>query len=106
MSIITTVHASNLGDNYSFSYIGSLGELLSLLGVPIFSIATVIVVIYMALGIFRFITSAGDKNTLAQARGQITHSIIGFIILIMVFLIVKFLPEFLGLQDLQLIPHS
>lgn len=104
--MITTVYAADLGQNYAFSYIGSLGDLLGLLGTPLFSIAAVIVTITLALAIFRLITSAGDKGAVSKARGQITHAIIGFLILIMVFLIVKFLPEFLGLMDLQIIPHS
>jgi len=93
----------NISNSYAFSNIGTLGELLSYLGTPLFAIATTAVVFYFTIGIFKFITSGGDKEALASARAMMVHAILGFLILIMVFLVVKLVPQFLGVSGLSVI---
>lgn len=86
----------NIGDEYGFGYIKSLGEGVGLLVNPTFSIAIAVVTIYFLIGAFKYLTSAGDKDAAAGARAMITHAIIGFVILIFAFLILQFIPQFFG----------
>lgn len=68
---------------------GSSGRLVAL----VFMVSGILVVFYFLLGAFDLITSQGDKNAIASARDKITHAIIGFVMLILVFLILQYLPE-------------
>lgn len=81
----------DIGSCFGFGDITSLGDALSRLVVPGFSLAAVAVVIYFLLGAFKFLTSGGNKEEVAAARAMITHAIIGFIILMFAFLILQFL---------------
>ncbi len=87
MSLIAAV---DIGNEYGFGYIKSLGEGVSLLVNPTFSIAIAVVVIYFLVGAFKYLTAAGNKDAIAAARAMIIHAIIGFIILIFAFLILQF----------------
>ena len=92
-----------IGDKFGFGDILSLGEGTSKLVMPVFSIATTLVVIYFLLGAFKYLTSGGDKEAVAGARQMITHSMVGFIILIFAFFIVQFLlSSLLGITILRL----
>ena len=74
---------TNLANEYAFGDIKSLGDGLSHLAGPMFYLAATAVTFYMVIGAFKFITSGGDKNALQGAKNMITHSIIGFVLLIM-----------------------
>ncbi|MBI4037063.1 hypothetical protein HY385_01425 [Candidatus Daviesbacteria bacterium] len=88
----------DLSQQYGFGDVGSLGEGVQRLVEPTFIIATAAVTIYFIIGSFRFLISSGDKESVAKSRSMITHSIIGFILLILLFLIMQFIPEFLGIN--------
>lgn len=87
---------NRIEDAYGFGNIGSLGELLSYLGNPIFSLAAVAVVFYFIIGAVKYMSSGGDKGAISAARAMIIHSIIGFILLIIVFILSKYIPQQLG----------
>ncbi|MCL5784438.1 MAG: hypothetical protein M1142_03735 [Patescibacteria group bacterium] len=88
----------SLKDQFAFGKFNSLGEILSGLIGPAFSIAAVAVVFYFLIGAFKYLTSGGDKNAVASARDMITHSIIGFLLLMMLFLIMQFIPQIFGFK--------
>jgi hypothetical protein len=92
-----TAQAVDLGQNYAFGDIKTVGGGFSRLVRPGFAVATTIVALSFIIGAFKFMTSAGDKEDVAAARDIITHAIIGFIILIFVFLILRFIPDYFGL---------
>lgn len=98
--MIKTVLAAgfDLREQYGFGNVGSLGEGVQRLVAPTFTIAATAVTIYFIIGSFRFLISGGDKESIAKSRSMITHSIIGFILLILLFLIMQFIPEFLGID--------
>lgn len=83
----------NISQHYAFGDIQTLGEGLTRLVNPVFSIAATLVIIYFLIGSFKYLTSAGDKEAVAGARQMITHAIIGFMLLLFVFLVLQFLPE-------------
>ena len=80
-----------------------MGQATSRLVIPVFSIAAAAVVIYFLLGAFKYLSSGGNKEAVAGARGMITHAIIGFLILMFAFLILQFLISSLfGITNFQL----
>lgn len=83
----------NIAKEYGFGDLESLGEGLSRLVPLAFAIAALLVVFYFLLGAFDLIISHGDKNAIASARAKITHAIIGFALLIFLFLVLQFLPD-------------
>lgn len=105
MELIKTAFADNLvktadlRGNYGFGDIDTLGQGYSRLVMPAFEIAGVAVIIYLLIGAFKFMTSGGDKEAKAQAQAMITHAIIGFVLLMLLFLIIQLVPEFLGMSE-------
>lgn len=92
----------DLAKEYGFGNINTFGEGLSKLVGPAFSVAAASVVIYFLYGAIKLMVSGGDKNEVAGARAMITHAIIGFVLLMMMFLILQFVPQFLGLKGFKL----
>ena len=88
----------NLSQDYAFGDLQSLGQIINGAMPLFFSIAALSVVIYFLIGAVKFITSSGDKNTVASARNMIVHAIIGFILLMLLFLILQFIPQFFNLD--------
>ena len=88
----------DLKTQYGFGNFNSLGELLSILIVVGLSVAGIAVTFYIVLAAFKIVTSNGDKNALGEARGMIMHGIIGLILLVLLFTILQYIPEVLGLN--------
>ena len=82
--------AVDLSEQYAFGDLGSLGEGINRLVGPAFAIATTAVTIYFIYAAFTYITSGGDKEAIGNARKMVTHSIIGFVMLMLLFLVVNF----------------
>ncbi len=101
--VLAKEQSTLLGDQFAFGWINNLGQAFSLLINPGFQVAAVAVIVYFVYGAFKYITSAGDKEAVAVSGKMITHSIIGFILLIVMFLIVQFIPEFFGLSGYKII---
>lgn len=82
-----------IGDHFGFSgpEYSSLGQATSQLVVPIFSIATFVVILYFLLGAFKYLKAGGNKEDVESARMMILHAIIGFIVLMFAFLILQFI---------------
>lgn len=88
-----------IGEKFGFGNITSLGQGTSQLVLPVFSVATSLVVVYFIFGAFKYLTSGGNKEELEGARRMITHAIIGFVILMMAFLVLQFiLSSLFGIQ--------
>lgn len=81
----------NIGDKFGFGDIKSLGEAITRLITPMFSVATVLVVVYFLYGAFKYLISRGDKEQIEEARQTIIQAIVGFVILMAAFLILQFL---------------
>lgn len=63
-----------------------------------FLIASVVFVFIFIVGSFQWITSGSDKEKLANARGRITHAIIGLLVLLLIFFITQLVNYILGLN--------
>mgnify|MGYP001567243384 FL=1 len=90
--------AVDIGGEFAFGDIQTLGEGVTRLVTPTFSLATVSVVIYFLIGAFKYLISGGDKEAVAGARGMMTHALIGFAILMFAFLILDVLFGIFGIQ--------
>ena len=80
---IPVAHASDLSTIYAFGPIKSLGQGINYLTGPAFMIAGLGILFYLLYAAFKMITAGTDKNALEQARGMITHAIVGFLLLMM-----------------------
>lgn len=93
-----------IGDKFGFGDIKSVGEATNKGILPLFALIAAIVVIYFVWGALKFILSGGNKEQVAEARGMITHAIVGFIVLIFVFIITQYLlSSLLNISGFQII---
>ncbi len=97
------VYAADLSTEYAFGGVKSLGEGVSYLVVPAFGIATTAVAFYFIMGAFKFLTSGSNKDSIASGRNMIIHAVIGFLMLMMLFLVLQYLPEAIGLSGFKII---
>jgi len=69
---------------------------------PFFIGGAIIFFIMLLSGGIRWIASGGDKTRLEGARGQITHALIGLVILLSAFAIIKLIGTLFGVDLLNL----
>jgi hypothetical protein len=93
----------DIGTAFGFGKYETLGQFVQLLMPIAFSIAALMVVFYFLIAALELITSQGDKAHIVSARSKIYHAIIGFVLLIALFLIMQYVPEALGLQGFRII---
>ena len=80
-----------LNSKFALGDIYSLGEGTYRLIPAIFSIATLLVIIYFLLAAFKYMKAGANKEDIEGAKQMITHSLIGFALLMFAFLILQFL---------------
>lgn len=73
----------------------------SLVGIG-FVIGVLFFFFYMMIGAIQWITSGGDKAALEGARGKITGAIVGVVILLALFALLKIIEDFFGINILTL----
>ena len=87
-----------LGDRVSFTDIGSLlGNII----IASMVIAGLMVFFYLIMGGIQYITSGGDKAQAEAARNRITYALIGLVIVVGSFAIIKLIEQFFGLSILN-----
>lgn len=106
MDIIKPAHAQlqqtrDITGEFDLSY-GDVGTFVKTLTPIAFSVAAIMVSFYFIIGAFELITSQGDKAHIVSARAKIYHSIIGFVLLIVIFLVMQYIPQRLGLSGFSL----
>lgn len=93
----------NIAGEYGFGIFGSLGSFVSVLVPLAFTIAAIMIVFYFIIASIELINSQGDKAHIVSARSKIYHSIIGLILLLMLFFVVQFILDQFGLKTLGII---
>ncbi|HJX59325.1 hypothetical protein A2V61_01780 [Candidatus Woesebacteria bacterium RBG_19FT_COMBO_47_8] len=73
----------------------------SLVGIA-FVIGTLVFFFVMLAGAIQWITSGGDKAGLEGARGKIVNALVGFIVLLATFALLKVIEDFFGINILTL----
>jgi hypothetical protein len=97
IELIKPVHAAryvDLGPHFIFGGVSSLGQFLTSLGEGAFGIAGLMLTFYLLFGAFKLMTAAGDKNEVAGGREMVVHAIVGFFLLMLIFLVFEFILQF------------
>ena len=81
--------------------IGFIGSLIRWLIEIAFIAAVVIFLFTLLMGGISWLTSGGDEQKIASARGQITNAVIGLVITFSALAIVKLVAYFFGIESLQ-----
>ena len=88
----------NLDDRVSFTDVGSLlGNII----IASMVIAGLMVFFYLIMGGIQYISSGGDKAQAEAARNRITYALIGLVIVVGSFAIIKLIESFFGLSILN-----
>lgn len=61
-----------------------------------YSVAILVLVLMLVWGAFEWITSEGDKEKIASARGKLINAVIGIILFAIAFAIIQVLGRFTG----------
>lgn len=76
----------------------AVGNFVSAIVGGIIILAFIMSLLYLLTGGFMWITSAGDKTNLENARNKIIHAIIGFIVIAAIWAIMTLVGQFVGLD--------
>ena len=80
-----------------FTYSGLIGQIISRFLDPILIIAGFVTVIIIIVSGIQFVTSGGNPEAAAAARGRLTFAIIGFVIIVLAYAILQIVDKvFLG----------
>jgi hypothetical protein len=72
----------------------------SLLGLS-FVVASIIFIFIMVMGAIQWISSSGEKGAVQAAQSKITNAIIGLVVLLSLYAILKLIGDFFGLEVFQ-----
>ena len=87
----------SIGLNFAGGNVGTIvGESLKY----IFAVAGILLLIYLILGGFQYLTSAGDPKKAQEAQSKITQALIGFVIIFASYWIVQIVAAVLGLDKI------
>ncbi len=64
----------------------------------IISLAGVVLLLMLIMGGFGYITSGGDKEKAAKAKNTLTYAILGLLVILGAWLIIRLIEEFTGLN--------
>jgi hypothetical protein len=99
-SFVTPVFAEELGgleDGVATIY--SLETLFSNIVTVITSLAAVALFVMFVVSGFTFLFSGGDQKKLEQAKGTFTNAIIGLVVIVTAFLILRVIQAFTGVGE-------
>jgi hypothetical protein len=82
-----------------FNFVGgNIGDIVSELLKYLFPLAGLLVLLYLLLGGFQLMTSAGDPKKMQEAKGKLTNALVGFIIIFMAYWLVQIVGKILGIE--------
>ncbi|MBU1104293.1 hypothetical protein KJ664_00125 [Patescibacteria group bacterium] len=85
------------------AYTGDIEGLISVILGTITIVASVALLIYLAMGAFTYITAGGDEKAATKAKGMITDAVIGLIIVVASMTITTIILKIFGL-DIKALP--
>ena len=97
---MTQVFAKVLETENGAATIQSLETLFANLVTAIVSIAGIALFVMLLVGGFKFLFSAGDQKQLEEARGTITNAIMGLVVIVAAYLILRTIATFTGVTGL------
>lgn len=78
---------------------GDLGGIITALLPYVFSLAGIGLLVYLILGGLSLMTAKGDPKAIQSAQAKITNALIGFVIIIISYVVVQLLGQILGLES-------
>ncbi len=90
----------NNPDNFKFGNNSSLGDIISSLLPYILVIAGLTLFIFLIIGGFGLLTSAGNPEKMKAAQGKITSAVIGFVIIFISYWLIRILEIVFGISIL------
>ena len=97
--VVYAAELSRLGDG-DVATIGSLETLFSNVVNVVIALAAVGLFLMFIVGGFSFLFSGGDQKKLEQARGTLTNAIIGIVVIVTAYLILRIIGAFTGTTDI------
>ena|SRR3990167_1037162 len=79
--------------------IEKLSDILSIVLQFIYPLAGILLFLFLVLGGFSYLTSQGEAEKLKSAKAKITSALIGFILLVFSYFIVRLLSYILGIGE-------
>lgn len=79
-----------------------IDEIIGNVLIIVFSAATLLVLVFLIIGAFQWITSGGDKEAVGKARSRITAALVGLLILALAFVIIRVVGQILGIPNILL----
>lgn len=76
---------------------GLEGIVENILGI-IVPVVGAILLLMLIVGGFKYITSGGEKEAAAQAKGTLTYAVIGLVVVLSAWLVIRLLESFTGLD--------
>lgn len=77
----------------------TIGDIITVLLPYVYSIAAILLLVYLTLGGLQLMSSKGDPKAVEGAKGKITNSLIGFGLLVLSYAIVSLLGQALGIPQ-------
>lgn len=74
-----------------------IGNIVSTLLPYLFSLAGLLLLLYLLFGGFQLMTSGGDPKKIQEAKGKLTNALVGFIIVFVAYWLVQIIASVLGL---------
>ncbi|HLL60962.1 MAG TPA: pilin [Candidatus Nitrosocosmicus sp.] len=81
--------------------INNIGDLVNKFTDFLYPIAGVLLFLYLAWGGFDFLLSRGDKERVEKGKAKITAAIIGFILLVLSYVLVRIIASVFGLTSAE-----
>ena len=75
-----------------------IGALISKVLPYLFSIAAILLLIFLIMGGLQMMTSRGDPKAMQAAQGKITNALIGFVIVFFAFALVSIIGKVFGID--------
>lgn len=94
----------------NFTGSGSLANLISVFLNLALTLAGILLLIWLIISAFQWITSEGDKEKLTQARARIIYTIIGFVIIVLAYTLKAYIydvlqPQYVPVQSVIAPPN-
>lgn len=77
---------------------GTIGTVFTAILPWIFTIAGILLLLYLLYGGFHLMISGGDPKVVAEAKGKITNALVGFIIIFVAYWLVSIVGQIFGLD--------
>ena len=89
--------------NFRFGGGSTIGNIISASLSYLFPLAGLILLIFIIIGGFKLMTSAGDPKAAQSAKGVLTTAFVGFIIIFLAYWLTRLIATVLGLEQIKTI---